>query len=751
MGTRDHSRLTKLRRAAAWVLWAEALTLALAPCVGVLLAYVVLGLLGLGNGWLLFATLIISAVLLFWRLWHFKAPAAADIEKRIETASHLPHRPFAALHDMPENDADAANDIWAAHQRRAAVALASAKLPVFSVQAAARDKFALRGLLLAGLLAGIVVAGAQAPLRIAAAFTLPEWPFPGPHVTAWVTPPSYTGAPAHVLASGEAFTTLVGAHLTVITDGPRQASRVRIGKDAVTTSTLSDTSHRADATITGSAMLTVGPWWHRLAQWNITAVPPVAPVVVVTQADVAQANSIKLQWHVTDPYGLTSLAVSFKPVGYPKALSFSFALPSHTGDGQALVDLARSPFDGEPVTLSVVAQNLAGVSGSGSAAQSFTLPGLLLHDATAVALLKLRRQIANGAGSTGYDVASLQQLSRQPPSAISPAADVQIAALGASIGLGAATVADAVDRLLALALEIEAGPDFLPARQLAASDQALLAALRAGLHGAPPNAAALQKLLQAMEAAAARHIAALQAAAGQAAAGQEGKPMQLSALDELAQKIAQDEAAGRTEQAAQELKLFQRVLHALQNARPMSAAEMALSKAALAAAQAIAGMTKAEAALLDATNAGTGSAAAQGAIKDQLDAARQSLAKAGLDLPGLQPAGAAMQNAKTALAGNDPGRAATAETTAIKNLQDAAAALAKAQKQQISLNPGEAAGQDDSGDSADGLPDEQSDPNFNPDHANPAAAIQQQIIQQDAKPAPAPTHQYYQRLLASPP
>ncbi|MDR3520573.1 MAG: DUF4175 family protein [Acidocella sp.] len=746
MGTRDHSRLNRLRRVAAWVLWAEALTLALAPGVAVLLAYAVLGLLGLGNGWLLVAVLILSAGLLLRGLRQFKPPAAAEIDRRIEAASHLPHRPLAALHDVPENDADAANDIWAAHQRRAEKALASATYPAFNVQAAARDKFALRGLLLAGLLVGIVVAGAQAPLRIAAAFSLPDWPFPGPHVTAWVTPPSYTGAPPHVLAKGEAVSTLAGSQLTVITDGPARAPKVRIGNDAVITSTLSDTSHRADATITGSAVLTVGPWWHRLAHWDVTAVPPAAPVVQVTQADVAQGNIIKLRWHVADPYGLTSLVVSFKPVGYPQALSFSFVLPAKTGDGQAMVDLTRSPFDGEPVTLSVTARNLAGATGSDSPAQNFILPGLPLHDATAAALLKLRRQIANGEGSTGFDMMNVQQLSRQPLSAISPAADVQLAALGASIGLGTTNVADVVDRLLALALEIEAGPDFLPAQQLAASNQALLAALRAGLHGAPPNAATLQKLLQAMEAAAARHIAALQAAAGQ-----DGKPMQLSALDELAQKIAQDEAAGRTEQAAQELKLFQRVLNALQNARPMSAAEMAQSKAASAAAQAIATMTKAEAALLDATNAGTGSADAQGVIKAQLDATRQSLAKAGLNLPGLQPAGAAMGNAKSALTASDPNRAVPAETAAIKSLQDAAAALAKAAKQQISLNPGEAAGQDDNGDAEDGLPDEQSDPNFNPDHANPAAAIQQQIIQQDAKPAAAQTHQYYHRLLTPTP
>lgn len=741
MGTRDHSRLNRLRGVSAWVLWAEALSLALAPGVAVLLAYAVLGLLGFGNSWLLVAALIASAVLLLWRLRRFRRPAAADIDRRIEAASHLPHRPFAALNDVPENDADAASDIWAAHQRRAAAALTSARLPVFTVQAAARDKFALRGLLLAGLLAGVVMAGAQAPQRIATAFTLPDWPLPGPHVTAWVTPPSYTGAPPHVLTKGEAVSTLVGSQLTVITDGPARAPHVRIGNDAVTTSTLSDTSHRADATITGSAVLTVGPWWHRLAHWNITAVPPAAPEVHVTEAGVAQGNVLKLRWHVADPYGLSQLTVSFKPVGYPQALTYNFELPAKTGDGKVLIDLTKSPLDGAPVALTLTARNVATMTGSDSPAQNFTLPGLNLHDATAAALVKLRRDIADDPASIAPAAATLERISQQPPSAIDPAADVQIAALGASIWLRNTDVSDVVARLLALALEIEAGPDFLPAQQFAASNQALLAALRAGLHGTPPGAATLQKLLKAMEAAAARHIGALQATAGQT-----GKPMNLSALDQLANKIAQDEAAGRTDQAAQELKMFQRILNALQNAKPMSAAEVAQSKAASAAAQAIADMTKAEAGLLDATHAGTATANAQGTIQNQLNATRQSLTKLGVDVPGLGPAGTAMQSAKSALGQGDEDSASTAEATAIKNLQNAAAALAKAARSQISLNPGEDGEDDDNG-----VPNEQSDPNFNPDRANPAAAIQQQIIQQDSKPAPAPTHQYYHKLLETAP
>jgi hypothetical protein len=750
MVARNHPNLVSLRRRAKTLLWLEALALAIAPALAVFVCYILAALIGLGNPYLFAAILLLTAGLLVWGFWHLHRPTAAAIDRRIESASHLPHRPLADLTDSPENDDPIALEIWQAHQARITQTIATAKTGWPNLNAAARDKLALRALLMLALLSGFVIAGTSGATRIKSAFDLPPWPWAGPHITAWVTPPAYTGAPPHILTPGEAYTTLTGAKLTILTDGPTTQPAIHLGHDPITITPLSDTSHRADATITASAALTIGPWWHRLARWNITATPPAAPDIHVTEAAIQHGNIIKIRWHAADPYGLQNVSLSFTPVGHPNALTLSFPLTTHTGNNAILVDVTRSPFSGAPVTLKIAATNLAGATAADSPAETFTTPGLQLHDKTAQALIINRRNIASEPATAQAIATNLKPISTDPPSQITAGADIQIASLATTIRLGATTVPDVVNRLLALAMECEAGPDYNAARQLADSNTALTQALAQGLNGHPPSADTLAKLLAAMHDAANAHIAALQSAAGQPSGP--GQQIDLSALDKLAQQIAADEAAGNLQKAAQELQQLQQTLAGLQNAQPMTPAELAQAKAAAAAAQAIAQMTQQQANLLDQTNAGTAKPADQSALQQQLQATQKSLANAGLQIPGLSPAGTAMQSATKSLTNHAPQQAATAQANAIKNLQSAAAALAKAAKRQLAISPGNQPGSQSAGPGITGLPDEQPDPNLTTTHPNPAAAIQQQIIKQDSQPElPTTTHQYYHNLLTPSP
>lgn len=751
MAPRNHPNLILLRRNASFLLWAEALILAVSPACAALLCYTLAALIGLANPYLFATILLLASSLLTWGLWRLRGPSQAAIDSRIESASHLSHRPLTDLSDAPENDDPEAWELWQAHQARITQSLATARIGPLKLNAAAHDKLALRALLMLALMTSFVIAGATAPSRLADAFSLPPWPWPGPRITAWITPPSYTGAAPQILNPGDSITTLTGAKFTIITDGPHTAPRLHIGTNKVTTANLSDTSHRADSIITASAIAALGPWWHRLASWHITASPPAAPSIHVTNAAVLHDNIIKLSWHAADAYGLKSITLSFSPVGHPNALPLNFPLSPHTGDNSIIVDVTRSPFSGAPISLAVTATNIAGVAATDSPAQTFTVPGLQLHDKTAQALITTRRVFASDPTTAQQIAVTLQQIAAAPPSHITASADVQIACLATSIQLGAITAPDIVNRLLSLAMEIEAGPDYNAARQLADRNNALTRALAEGLNGHPPSAAALQKLLSAMHEAADAHISALQSAAGQP-----GQQIDLSSLDKLAQQITADEAAGNLKKAAQELEQLQQTLSALQNAQPMTAAQLAQAQSANKAAQSIAQMTQQQANLLDQTNAGTANTADQSALQQQLQATQQELAAAGLQIPGLTPADTAMQAAQKSLNDHATQNAATAEAAAIQNLQKAAAALAQAAKRQLAISPGgQAGGQSGSAVNADGItgtPDEQSDPNFNPNRPNPAAAIQQQIIKQDSQPTlPTATHQYYHKLLTPTP
>jgi hypothetical protein len=734
-----------LRRRAGWLLWAEFFGRAVAPAVFLILAYVAAVLFGFANAWVFAVICALAVLAVAFGLVRLPRPTGQAIDRRIEAASGLKHRPLATLEDEPENDNPAALALWAAHRRRVLANLAQARIGAPAPAAALADPWALRGLLLLLLLGGVTIGGPAIPGRLTGAFVFPAWPFAGPSVTAWLTPPAYTGLPPQILQPGAAVTVLVGSKLVVITDGPTTAPAVRLAGAAIRSNALSDNSHRADATVQRSGALLVGPWWHRLARWRIEAVLPGAPGISLGAIDIAQGNHAKLHWRMTDAYGLQNVTATIAPTGFPRALQQSFTLPANTGDGVAVLDLATSPFHDLPLDITLTATNAAGETSVATWDDHPKLPGLDLHDASARALDRLRQILATDTGTIRIVATKMQRLAQVPPSHVTAAADVKLAVLTCAIWLQETGPQGAVNRMLALIQEMEAGPGYNSQKALDAANQALTAALQRGLNGQMPDAAALQKLLQAMHDALSQHLANMQSGGATPPGAQQ---LDMSALDKMAQQIAADEAAGRTEQAAQELQQLQNILSALAAAKPMTPAQMKAAAAAAAAAQAISQMTQGEAELLNKTHQGQAQPGDQATLQSELNATQQGLAKAGLNTPGLHRAGTAMGGAKTALQSQDGAAAEAQENEAIQALQQAAASLAAGQRKSFGLgqSPPFMPGQNQVG--PEGGPDEQATPLPMNNAANPARIIEQQIINQDAAPTvPEATHQYYHRLL----
>jgi hypothetical protein len=735
----DGMNLSTLRHRAACVLWFELLLRAAAPGVGIFLAYAVAAVFGLGNDWLFALTLLLVLVALGWEIAKLRAPTRADVDRRIEAASGLRHRPLVALEDIPATEGADGVAIWRLHQARAAASLANARIGWPVPFAAARDPFSLRALLLLLLATGVVVAGNDTPARLGAAFTLPDWPFAGPQVNAWITPPAYTGEAPVFLTPQMKISVLTGSKLTVILNGSGDA--IRLGGKTLPANVLGPQSRRADDVITASGTLAIGPWWHRLGHWRITAVPPAAPVLHFDPASLDD-QGLRLSWQVNDPYGLASMAVAIHPQGYPDALPEGAALPSATGKGAAKLDTRDSPYGGITVSLRLRAVNLAGVS-TISTPQTMILPAPLLHDQTAMLLSMIRQNLALTPGQAPAIARQIMRVAKAPPSAISYAVDVQLAALATALGTHAAHPEDAVARLQALIRQIEAGRDFEPSQALARASQALLQALA---HG-PPGSGTLNKLLQALHQALAQHLAALQPAPS----GQSGQNFDTSALNRLAAQIAADERAGRMRQAQTELQQLAAALQSLQTARPMSAAQAAQSQAAAQAAQGLSQVIQGQANLLDKTSQGNATPGEQGKLHSSLGKIGEYLAKAGIpNLPGLGSAGQAMQNAQSALTQQNTSAAQAAETAAIQSLQKAAAALQSATQHGLSIGlGGQMPTQSFDDNDPNGTAEDLSTPGLNLRGNNPADTIQQEIIRLDANPSlPAATHDYLHRLLA---
>jgi hypothetical protein len=730
--------LHTLRRRAAYVLWFERLFRAAAPAAGIFLAYVAVAIFGLGNNWLFAVVLLLALAALGWEITQLRAPTRADIDGRIEAASGLRHRPLAALEDSPATKSPDGEAIWRLHQARAAASLTYARAGWPVPFAAAWDPLSLRALLLLLLAVGFVVAGNDAPARFGAAFTLPGWPFAGPQLNAWITPPSYTGEAPVFLKPGMKMMVLTGSRLTVILNG--SADAIRLGGETLPVNVLGPKSRRADDVIAASGTLAIGPWWHRLGHWRIMAMAPAAPVLRFDPASLDE-KGLRLSWQADDAYGLASLAVAIHPEGYPDALPEGGALPSATGKGAARLDTRDSPYGGIAVSVRLRAINLAGIS-TISAPQTMTLPAPPLHDPTAIVLSMIRKNLALTPGQAPAIARQMMHVAEAPPTAISYAVDTQLGALATALGTHAAHPEDAVARLQALIRQIEAGPDFAPSQALALASRALLQALVLG----PPDSGTLNKLLQAMQQALAQHLAAL----NPPPPGQSGQNFDTSALNKLAAQIAADESAGRMPQAQAELQQLAAALQALQTARPISAAQAAQSQAARQAAQGLSQLIQGQASLLDQTGQGNATPGEQSQLHSSLGNIGAGLAKAGIpNLPGLGPAGQAMQNAQSALARKNTAAAQASEIAAIQSLQKAAAALQNAARQGLTLGQdGEMQGQNFEDNNPNGTAEDLSIPGLNLPGTNPADAIRQEIIRLDADPdLPTATHDYLHRLL----
>ncbi len=720
-------RLNSLRRRTLLVLWVERGLRALFWPVMVAAFYLVVALFGMANGFLLMAAALLSLGLLGFGIFRFRAPTAYDAEARIEFFSALPHRPFDAVADRPAHDDAIGAEIWRQHQARMAAQLAQARTGGPAPRWEALDPFSLRVLLCLLLLTGLIISG---PARLLGAFELPSWPFSGPVITGWVTPPAYAGIAPYTIAPGADILVLTGTKISLLVSGPSYPPTVRLAGAKIPDTALDTKNFRAELTAKESGWLTIGPWWHRLAAWRVNVQPPAAPAVSVNAS--VQGETLTFSWKVADPYGLDTLSATIAPYGYAKALRWHLALPAQT-DGTQKIDLSALPYYLVASDLTVTAKNLAGVTAA-APPFPFTEPLAPTSDRTVLAIMLLRKHLALQPDREAAFGADALKLAKSPRSQIASSADLHLAYTGAAMRGGAISPDAAEAALLKIQMEIATGIDFTMAQAREDADKALLNALRSGLNGQPPDSETLQKMLDAINQATANHLAA-------SSAGPVTRIISMAAVNELARRIAADEAAGKTAQAGAELQQLAQLLQTLRTARPISAAQLAQAEAAAAAGQALSDTLRAEAALRDQTMQGGASADPQGKLAEGLAGIRRRLDESGYPAPDLAVAQQAMQQAQSALAAQNFSAAAAAESQAIQALQKALSGLPQ-------MDQGGGSGQEAQGQNGDGASDDAPLPGQNPVPVNPADAIQQEIMKRDADPSlPESVHEYLRRLL----
>jgi uncharacterized protein (TIGR02302 family) len=589
-------RLMRRRAQARLVLLFERVWPALWPPLGVAGLFVIAALLDVPRylaPWLHLALLIgfgvAVAALLARGLWGTAAPDAAAADRRLEVATGLRHRPLAVLTDKPARPDPTSDPLWRAHVLRAVVQLRRLRVGLPRPGLARRDRHALRGGLLVALVAALVIAGPDAPGRLAAALA-PNLPRaahgPGTELQAWITPPAYTRLPpVYLRADAPGVTVPAGSHLTVSVTGSRAAPVLALNDKTLPFRALDAASYQADLDLTAGGRLAVRRDGDQMAGWDLTVVAPQPPIAAWAEppGPALDRQHVRLPWRARDEYGVTNLKAELLLRDRPDAAPLTIEIPLPGGDPKAArgvnqQDLTAHPWAGLPVTGRLIARNAAGLTGQSDAAP-FVLPERTFTNPVARALIAARKGLSLRPGDRDSAVAVLDSLIQSP--------QLFGGDYGAYVNLGAiyyllefdhapAAVGQAQRRMWELALHMEEGLTDRTARELEQARQAANDALaEARKDPSEANREELQKRLKELEDALQRHMQAL---LDQLRHSPYEMPLDPNAMrldqrqmDRLAEAAREAARQGNMNDARQQMAELNRMLDELRNARMGSA------------------------------------------------------------------------------------------------------------------------------------------------------------------------------------
>ncbi len=612
MGEREHPGVARLtppppagldrkRRLARSALWFEQVWPAIWPASGVVGGFLIVALLDLPANlppWpraLLPVFALLLALILLWRgLARIVRPGPAAIDRRLERDSGLKHRPLATLKDRPAAPSTEAAAVWALHQARLRAQLGRLRVRLPRPGLASRDMRALRFLVLLGLAGSVVIAGHEAPNRIATALW-PSWPAgpaaPGTMVQAWITPPAYTRLPPLFLQPGTQPPPVpAGAHLTVSVTGGHGEPSLALDGENTALKALDATSWQGERDIANlppqGSRLSIGRGGAEIAGWALTILPDKPPMVAFVDPPGPIMNGgrttarTRLAWRAEDDYGVAQvqgeMRLRDRPDAPPLVLKAPLSGAPKQARGAIVRDLTAHPWAGLPVMGRMAALDEPGQRGE-SAALEFVLPERAFRNPVAQAVIAIRKQLSLTPDERRGARMALDAVADQPElydNSLKVALALKSAGALLVRGRGAPAVDEAQARLWALALSLEEGAVDRTAQALSQARQDARDAMEEARQHPQDQASKteLEKRIEALREAIQKHIEALAEQARRDGTDMPFDPnlpqMNARDLDRMAERAEQSARDGKMDDAKQQMAELEKLLEQLQNARP---------------------------------------------------------------------------------------------------------------------------------------------------------------------------------------
>ena len=562
-----------------------------------------------------FAAALLAAIVYAGRV---RIPSRAEAIRRIELVSGVKHRPASSFEDQVTGAAPDSTTaaLWQAHRARLAAMLARLRVGPPHPRTDRYDPFALRALLLIGVvtLAALIGDGVSDRLRAAFRFA-PAAAGIEARLDAWVAPPPYTGRAPVLLADGARTDGVPGINpgqpleipdrsvLIVRASGTGGGLDLELAPDgggaphnlaAPAPKTAADVTELRHEVRT-SGRVRVRAAGRELAQWTFAVTPDAAPRIALTKDPTrTQRGSMKLNYKVEDDYGVASATAKFRklkeaaadptrdwargealkgprlPLERPPVMALRLPRANaKEAEGQTYLELGQHPWAGLKVEMVLEAKDVGGQVGESEPLQ-MVLPERRFEKPLARAVVEQRRKLVEDSRYRGQVVKALEALTLAPEGFI----DDNTVYLGLRSvvhrlqrPVNRATLKSAVDQLWHIALRIEDGDLSDAERALRDAQDKLSKALEEGASDEE-----IQQLMQELRQALNNYMEQLQKQAGQMEDMPEGldpnnQLLSQQDLDRMMRNIEEMARNGARDQAQQMLSELRDVLERLQTGR----------------------------------------------------------------------------------------------------------------------------------------------------------------------------------------
>lgn len=411
------TRLQKKRRAAFGILLFENLAQALWRPVFWILLFSGLWMIQLPNlfgtiGPGLFLALFVGGLGYFiWRdVRAFKMPDRHAVDRRMEQASAMRHRPLATLEDELSNPRLAeTRTLWKSGKRRAIEAIAALRIPAPKAFLTKADPAALRILVLLVFITGLVVSGAQATDRVRDGLLPYDIKMPGPGtdtVTMWINAPAYTGRDTIILSGGRHTRTLAlseGSIVKARIQGGWGRPVLTMGDEQLEFTRLEDNNWSLETAVADVEQLQIRQGLFTRATVPISYMPDQPPSIALEgEPEILSNGQMEFALNVEDDYGVTELEIHMEldpdAGDAPLGQAITETRPISSPPGQAVTlsptyDLTWHTWAGLPVVIKFTARDYTGQSAT-TEPLHIVLPERTFRHPVARAIIAERKKLA---------------------------------------------------------------------------------------------------------------------------------------------------------------------------------------------------------------------------------------------------------------------------------------------------------------------------------------------------------------------